>query len=312
MFDKIQTLSGYIHEYQKSLQEPEAYWSRIAETFFWRKKWDETLKWDFEKPEVKWFVNGKLNITENIFERRLFTSGFQPAIIWQPNDPDEKERILTYRELYEQTCQFANVLRAHGIKKGDRVAIYMPMVPEAVVAMLACARIGAIHSVVFAGFSAISLIDRINDCAAKIVLTSDGAYRGAKTIAVKAVVDEAVKSCPSVEKTIVLRRTGMDVHMQPGRDVWWDDAGKGVRGENQCEEMDSEDILFILYTSGSTGKPKGIVHTCGGYMVFTQFTFQNVFQYSAGDVFWCTADIGWVTGHSYIVYGPLLSGATTL
>jgi len=312
MFDKIQTLSGYIHEYQKSLQEPEAYWSRIAETFFWRKKWDETLKWDFEKPEVKWFVNGKLNITENIFERRLFTSGFQPAIIWQPNDPDEKERILTYRELYEQTCQFANVLRAHGIKKGDRVAIYMPMVPEAVVAMLACARIGAIHSVVFAGFSAISLIDRINDCAAKIVLTSDGAYRGAKTIPVKAVVDEALKSCPSVEKTIVLRRTGMDVHMQPGRDVWWDDAVKGVPVENQCEEMDAEDILFILYTSGSTGKPKGIVHTCGGYMVFTQFTFQNVFQYSAGDVFWCTADIGWVTGHSYIVYGPLLSGATTL
>lgn len=312
MFDKIQTLSGYIHEYQKSLQEPEAYWSRIAETFFWRKKWDKVLQWDFDKPEIKWFVNGKLNITENIFERRLYTIGDQPAIIWQPNDPDEKERILTYRELFELTCQFANVLRAYGIKKGDRVVIYMPMVPEAAVAMLACARIGAIHSVVFAGFSAMSLIDRINDCGARMALTSDGAFRGAKNIDMKAVVDEALESCPSVEKTIVLQRTGIATNMQPGRDIWWHDAVKGMPVENQCEVMDAEDMLFILYTSGSTGKPKGIVHTCGGYMVFTQFTFQNVFQYSAGDVFWCTADVGWVTGHSYIIYGPLLAGATSL
>lgn len=312
MFDKIQTLSGYIHEYQKSLQQPEAYWSRIAETFFWRKKWDEVVQWDFSIPEIKWFINGKLNITENIFERHLFTIGDQAAIVWQPNDPEEPERILTYRELYEETCRFANVLKANGIQKRDRVVIYMPMVPEAVVAMLACARIGAIHSVVFAGFSAISLVDRINDCTAKMVLTSDGNFRGAKNIPVKAVVDEALKSCPSVEKVIVLQRTGIEVSMQAGRDVWWQDALKDISNENSAEIMDAEDVLFILYTSGSTGKPKGIVHTCGGYMVFTQFTFQNVFQYSAGDIFWCTADVGWVTGHSYIVYGPLLAGATTL
>jgi acetyl-CoA synthetase len=312
MFDKIQTLSGYIHEYQKSLQEPEAYWSRIAETFFWRKKWDKVVEWDFEKPEVKWFINGKLNITENIFERHLFTKGDQPAIIWEPNHPEEEGRTITYRELYESTCQLANALSAQGIKKGDRVVIYMPMVPEAAMAMLACARIGAVHSVVFAGFSAISLSERINDCGAKLVLTSDGNFRGPKTIPIKPLVDEALRNCDTVEKVFVLKRTGMEINMQTGRDLWWHDAVEEMPKEHRAELMDSEDMLYILYTSGSTGKPKGIVHSIGGYMVFTQFTFQNVFQYSTGDTFWCTADVGWVTGHSYIVYGPLLAGATTL
>ncbi len=310
--DKIQTLSGYIHEYQKSVNEPEAFWSRIAETFFWRKKWDKVVSWDFHKPDIKWFVNGKLNITENIFERHLFTHGDHPAIIWEPNDPKDQNRIITLRELYEMTCQFANTMKRNGVKKGDRVIIYMPMVPEAAVAMLACARIGAVHSVVFAGFSSNSLADRINDCEAKMVLTSDGNFRGAKAIDVKGVVDEALEKSSTIEKVIVLKRTGTEVKMKPGRDVWWHEAIEGESKEHKAEEMDAEDMLFILYTSGSTGKPKGVVHTCGGYMVFSQYTFQNVFQYSAGDIYWCTADVGWITGHSYIVYGPLLAGATTL
>lgn len=312
MMDKIQTLSGYIHEYQKSVNEPEAFWSRIAETFHWRRKWNRIVEWDFHKPDIKWFVDGKLNITENIFERHLFTLGDHPAIIWEPNDPSEEGRVLSLRELYELTCQFANAMRKQGIGKGDRVVIYMPMVPEAAVAMLACARIGAIHSVVFAGFSSNSLADRINDCKARMVLTSDGNFRGAKAIDVKGVVDEALEKTSSVEKVIVLKRTGGPVNMKNGRDIWWHEALEGVSKENKAEEMDAEDMLFILYTSGSTGKPKGVVHTCGGYMVFAQYTFQNVFQYSAGDIYWCTADVGWITGHSYIVYGPLLAGATTL
>lgn len=312
MMDKIQTLSGYIHEYQKSVNEPEAFWSRIAETFHWRRKWNRIVEWDFHKPDIKWFVDGKLNITENIFERHLFTLGDHPAIIWEPNDPSEEGRVLSLRELYELTCQFANAMRKQGIGKGDRVVIYMPMVPEAAVAMLACARIGAIHSVVFAGFSSNSLADRINDCQARMVLTSDGNFRGAKAIDVKGVVDEALEKTSSVEKVIVLKRTGGPVNMKNGRDIWWHEAIEGVSKENKAEEMDAEDMLFILYTSGSTGKPKGVVHTCGGYMVFAQYTFQNVFQYSAGDIYWCTADVGWITGHSYIVYGPLLAGATTL
>ncbi len=312
MSNKIQTLSGYIHEYQKSVQQPEEFWARIAESFFWRKKWDKVVEWNFEGPDVQWFINGKLNITENILERHLFTLGDRPAIIWEPNNPEEDNRIITYRELYEQVCQFANVLKKQGVTKGDRVIIYMPMVPEAAVAMLACARIGAVHSVVFAGFSANSLADRINDSKAKLVLTSDGNFRGPKTIPVKAVVDEALASTSSIEKVIVLKRTGNEVTMQAGRDLWWHETLQGVSKENKAEEMDAEDMLFILYTSGSTGKPKGVVHTCGGYMVYTEYTFQNVFQYSGGDVYWCTADVGWVTGHSYIVYGPLLAGATTL
>lgn len=312
MSNKIQTLSGYIHDYQKSVQQPEAFWSRIAESFFWRKKWDKVVEWNFEEPNVKWFINGKLNITENILDRHLFTLGDHPAIIWEPNDPDEDNRILTYRELYEQVCQFTNVLKNNGIQKGDRVIIYMPMVPEAAIAMLACARVGAVHSVVFAGFSANSLADRINDCQAKMVLTSDGNLRGAKAIPVKEVVDDALKSSSSIEKVLVLKRTGTEVNMQSGRDVWWHEAIEGVSKENKAEEVDAEDMLFILYTSGSTGKPKGVVHTCGGYMVYTQYSFENAFQYSVGDIYWCTADVGWITGHSYIVYGPLLSGATTL
>jgi len=312
MSHKIQTLSGYIHEYQKSVLQPEAFWSRIAESFHWKKPWDETLSWDFEGPDVKWFVNGKLNITENIFERHLLTKGDKPAILWEPNDPNEEGRTITYRELHEVTNQFCNALEAQGIGKGDRVIIYMPMVPEAAVAMLACARIGAIHSVVFAGFSSSALADRINDCSAKAVLTSDGNFRGAKHIPVKAVVDEALEKTKTIEKVIVYQRTMDEVTMVTGRDIWWHEAIEGQSTAYQAQAMDSEDMLFILYTSGSTGKPKGVVHTTGGYMVYAQYSFENVFQYTQGDVYWCTADIGWITGHSYIVYGPLLAGATTL
>ena len=312
MSNKIQTLSGYIHEYQKSVQDPDNFWARIADSFYWHKKWDKVVDWNFDKPDVKWFVNGKLNITENLLEKHLFLQGDKPAIIWEPNDPDEAVRTITYRELYDMVCQFANAMKAQGVEKGDRVIIYMPMVPEAAVAMLACARVGAVHSVVFAGFSAKSLADRIEDCKAKMVLTADGNFRGSKQIPVKEVVDEAVEATNEVEKVIVLKRTGQEVTMKDGRDIWWHDAIEGVSKENKAEVMDSEDMLFILYTSGSTGKPKGVVHTCGGYMVYTSYTFQNVFQYNTGDVYWCTADIGWITGHSYIVYGPLLAGATTL
>jgi len=312
MSNKIQTLSGYIHEYAKSVQDPENFWGRIANSFHWQKPWDKVVEWDFEKPDVKWFLNGKLNITENIFERHLYTHGDRAAIIWEPNDPTEAGRTISYKQLYHQVSQFANAMKANGVGKGDRVIIYMPMVPEAAVAMLACARIGAIHSVVFAGFSSSALADRINDCKAKMVLTSDGNYRGAKAIPVKAVVDQALEKTSTIEKVIVYQRTGEDVTMKDGRDIWWHDAIEGQSTENKAEVMDSEDMLFILYTSGSTGQPKGVVHTCGGYMVYTNYSFENVFQYNQGDVYWCTADVGWITGHSYIVYGPLLAGATTL
>jgi len=309
---KIQTLSGYIHEYQKSVLNPDEFWARIAETFYWRKKWDKVVEWNFEEPKISWFVNAKLNITENIFERNLYTLGDTPAIIWEPNDPDEANRILTYRELYEEVCRFSNVLANYGISKGDRVIIYMPMIPETAIAMLSCARIGAVHSIVFAGFSAQSLADRIIDCDAKMVLTSDGNFRGNKTVEVKSVVDEALAKCSTVENVIVYKRTGTDVLMQENRDTWWHDAIDNIPVTHDAVEMDAEDMLFILYTSGSTGKPKGVVHTTAGYMVYTYYSFMNVFQYSQGDVYWCTADVGWITGHSYIVYGPLLSGATTV
>ncbi|MGY6523445.1 MAG: acetate--CoA ligase [Mongoliitalea sp.] len=311
MSDRIHTLSGYFYEYQKSVTEPENFWARIADSFHWKKRWDKVVKWNFEEPNVQWFVNAKLNITENIFEKNLFAYGDRTAIIWEPSEPGEDSRRISYQELYEQVCQFANVLLAKGIQKGDRVIIYMPMIPEAAVAMLACARIGAIHSIVFAGFSATALADRINDCQAKAILTTDGNFRGNKKIAVKALVDEALEKS-SVESVIVYKRTGQDVQMQEGRDFWWHNVIEGVSTTNKAEIMDSEDPLFILYTSGSTGKPKGVVHTTGGYMVYTKYSFENVFQYSPGDVYWCTADIGWITGHSYIVYGPLLAGATTL
>ena len=312
MNQKIQSLSGYLHEYQKSIHQPEKFWSRIASSFYWRKPWDRVLSWDFKGPDVRWFENAKLNITENIFEKHLFTHGDKTAIIWEPNDPNEEAIHLSYRELFEKTCQFSNALEAEGVKKGDRVIIYMPMIPEAAIAMLACARIGAVHSVVFAGFSSSALADRIEDCQAKMVLTSDGNFRGAKNIAVKAVVDEALEKTTCVETVIVCQRTKAEVQMKTGRDLWWHDVIKGQPVEHQAVTTDSEDLLFILYTSGSTGKPKGVVHTTGGYMVYSQYSFLNVFQYEQDDVYWCTADIGWITGHSYIIYGPLLSGATTL
>ena len=312
MSNKIQTLTGYFHEYAKSITNPEEFWSRIADSFHWQKRWDKIVEWDFDKPDIKWFTNAKLNITENIFEKNLFTLGDKPAIIWEPNEPNEANQIITYTQLFHKVNQFANAMKAKGVCKGDRVIIYMPMVPEAAIAMLACARIGAVHSVVFAGFSSNALADRINDCEAKMVLTSDGNYRGAKSIPVKAVVDGALEKTTTVENVIVFKRTGEEVTMKEGRDIWWHDAIEGQSIDHKAEVMDSEDMLFILYTSGSTGQPKGVVHTTGGYMVYTSYSFENVFQYDKGDVYWCTADVGWITGHSYIVYGPLLSGATTL
>ncbi|MDQ1772666.1 acetate--CoA ligase [Labilibaculum sp. A4] len=312
MIDKISTLGGYIHEYQKSVTKPEEFWSRIAESFFWKKKWDKILDWNFSEPKINWFTNGKMNITENIFERHLFTRGNQPAIIWEPNEQNDENRILTYNELFTEVKKFSNVLLQHGIKKGDRIAFYMPMIPELAIAMLACARIGAIHSIVFAGFSANSLADRIIDAEAKMVITSDGGYRGSKIIPIKEIVDEAVSTCPTVEKVIVVQRTNSEIAFDDRIDLWWHECMAGAEEYHEAETMDAEDTLFILYTSGSTDKPKGIVHTCGGYMVYTAYTFKNVFQYSDGDIYFCSADIGWITGHSYIVYGPLLNGATTM
>ena len=309
---RIKSLSDYFKKYELSEKDPESFWSEIAESFTWKKKWDKVLDWDFEKVNINWFQNAKLNITENIFERNLKERGDKTAIIWEPNDPSESPIHITYKELYEETCRFSNALRAKGIKKGDRVIIYMPMVPEAAIAMLACARVGAVHSVVFAGFSSTSLADRINDCQAKMVLTSDGNFRGSKTIQVKPVVDEALEKCSTIESVIVLERTKQNVEMIDGRDYWWHDCINQEPKVCDAEVLDSEDMLFILYTSGSTGKPKGVVHSSAGYMVYSAYTFQNVFQYDENDIYWCTADVGWITGHSYIVYGPLLCGATTV
>jgi len=309
---KINSFEEYKSQYQQSVENPEKFWENIANTFVWKKKWDKTLEWNFDEPNVKWFKNGKLNITENCLDRHLQTKGNQTAIIWEPNNPNDEVIKLTYAELHQKVCAFANVLKNNGAKKGDRICLYMPMVPELAIAVLACARIGAIHSVVFAGFSAKALADRINDASCNIILCSDEAYRGAKTIAIKEIVDEALTSCPSIEKNIVLKRTGAAVNMVEGRDVWWHDELTKVNTTCEAEEMDAEDELFILYTSGSTGQPKGVVHTIGGYMVYTNYSFQNVFQYNDNDIYWCTADIGWITGHSYIVYGPLLAGATTV
>ncbi len=309
---RITTLSDYFKKYEQSEKDPEKFWSDIADTFIWKKKWDKVLDWNFESVDIKWFKNGKLNITENIFERNLKERGDKTAIIWEPNDPNEPSIHLTYNELYEETCKFSNALRDKGVKKGDRVIIYMPMVPEAAIAMLACARVGAVHSVVFAGFSSTSLADRINDCQAKMILTSDGNFRGNKTIPVKPVVDEALEKCSTIESVIVLERTKQKVNMKEGRDYWWHDCISGISSECAPEILDSEDMLFILYTSGSTGKPKGVVHSSAGYMVYSAYTFLNVFQYDEDDIYWCTADVGWITGHSYIVYGPLLCGATSV
>lgn len=312
MTNKITSLAEYLEKYQESVANPEGFWEKIAEDYYWHKKWDKVLEWNFDEPNINWFQNGKLNITENIFERNLFMRKDQTAIIWEPNDPKDETVRLTYGELFEKVSQFSNALKNQGIKKGDRVTLYLPMIPELAIAMLACARIGAIHSIVFAGFSANALGDRIKDGTSNIVVTSDGGYRGTKTIPLKNIVDEALETCPTVEKVIVYKRTGEEIQMKEGRDIWWNDAIKDVSVDCKAEVMDSEDTLFILYTSGSTGKPKGVQHTTAGYMIFAEYTFKNVFQYSDGDVWWCTADIGWVTGHSYIVYGPLLAGATTV
>ena len=306
----------YRSAYKKSVDDPEGFWADVASSFFWRKKWDKVLEWNFKEPKIKWFINARLNITENCLDRHLGTLGSRPAIIWEPNDPEEHHRILTYRDLHFKVMQFANVLKNNGVKKGDRVCIYMGMVPELAIAILACARIGAIHSVIFGGFSAQSIADRLQDANAEFVITCDGAFRGNKEIPLKNVIDDALVQCRFVKKVIVLTRTRTPVSMIKGRDVWWEDEIKKVEtmGNPDCpaEEMDAEDMLFILYTSGSTGKPKGVVHTCGGYMVWTTYSFVNVFQYNSGDVHFCTADIGWITGHSYIVYGPLGAGATAL
>ena len=311
MINRINSLLEYCKEYQHSIDNPESFWEKQALHFHWRQKWDKVLEWNFDTPKIEWFKNGKLNITENALDRHLKKNPDQVAIIWEPNDPDEPPLKLTYAELHRRTCQFANALCSTGITKGDRVIIYMPMVVEAAIAMLACARVGAIHSVVFAGFSAHSLADRINDCQAKMVITSDGNFRGTKTISVKKLVDQAIELTQSIQTVVVLKRTGEKITMKPNRDVLWNDIVSNASFEHEPCIMDAEDPLFILYTSGSTGKPKGVVHTTAGYMVYTAYTFVNVFQYQQGEIYWCTADVGWITGHSYIVYGPLLAGATT-
>ena len=312
MINKINSFTEYNTAYQKSTENPEAFWAEIATTFSWKSKWDKVLDWEFNTPDVNWFVNGKLNITENCLDRHLVNKENDVAIIWEPNDPNENSISITYNELYKRVCEFANVLKLNGAKKGDRICLYMPMVPELAIATLACARIGAIHSVVFAGFSAKALADRINDADCNILLTSDGLYRGKKQLCLKDITDEALQHCPTIKSCIVLNRTNQSVQMKKGRDFWWHEELIKVDSTCIAEEMDSEDPLFVLYTSGSTGKPKGVQHHCGGYMVYAEYSFRNVFQYEDNDVYWCTADIGWITGHTYIVYGPLLAGATTL
>jgi acetyl-CoA synthetase len=309
----IKHLEEYFKVYRKSVREPEIFWCEIAEEhFLWRKRWDNVFSWDFKKPEIKWYEGAKLNITENCIDRHLNTKGDTTAIIFEPNDPKEKAQHITYNELSERVNKFANVLKEQGIKKGDRIAIYLPMIPELAISLLACARIGAIHSVIFAGFSSSALATRINDSECKMVITSDGSYRGQKTINLKGIVDEALKNTPSVESVLLVKRINSEITLKEGRDKWIQPLLDKASNVCEPEIMDSEDPLFILYTSGSTGKPKGMVHSSGGYMVYTAHTFKNIFQYRDGDVYWCTADIGWITGHSYIVYGPLANGATTV
>ncbi len=317
---QITSIEQYHEDYKKSVEEPEEFWGNVADNFYWRKKWDKVLEWNFKEPKVEWFQGGKLNITENCIDRHLETMGEKPAIIWEPNNPDERTRVVTYSRLHKRVCQFAQVLINNGVKKGDRVCIYMGMVPELAYAVLGCARIGAIHSVIFGGFSAQSIADRLEDAKAEFIVTCDGAYRGGKDIPLKSIIDDALIGNKTIKKVIVYTRTRTPVSMIKGRDVWWEDemdyALSQIEKNNivtmPAVEMDAEDPLFILYTSGSTGKPKGVVHTCGGYMVWTTYTFVNVFQYQPGDVHFCTADIGWITGHSYIVYGPLAAGATSV
>lgn len=313
---QIKSLDDYRQQYQQSIDDPAGFWAGIAEHFQWKQKWDNVLDWNFKEPKVEWFKGAKLNITENCLDRHLEKYGDYPAIIWEPNDPEEHHRILTYKKLYEKVCQFAHVLKNNGVQKGDRVCIYMGMIPELAIAVLACARIGAVHSVIFGGFSAQSIADRLYDAQAEYIVTCDGAYRGQKDIPLKSVIDDALIGNRTVKRVIVCTRTRTPVSMIKGRDVWWEDELKKIETlglhDFEAEPMDAEDPLFILYTSGSTGKPKGVVHACAGYMIYTNYTFVNVFQYQPGDIHFCTADIGWITGHSYILYGPLSAGATTL
>jgi len=317
---RINSFDEYKEAYQKSIDNPEQFWGEIAENFTWRKKWDKVLEWNFTEPKVEWFKGGKLNITENCIDRHLETMGEKPAFIWEPNHPEERVRVVTYNRLHKRVCQFAQVLKNNGVKKGDRVCIYMGMVPELTYAVLGCARIGAIHSVIFGGFSAQSIADRLDDAQSEFIVTCDGAFRGDKVIPLKSVIDDALIGNKTIKKVIVYTRTRTPVSMIKGRDVWWEDEMEFAEHQVEkngvvsfpAEEMDAEDPLFILYTSGSTGKPKGVVHSSAGYMLWTNYTFNNVFQYKQGQVHFCTADIGWITGHSYIVYGPLSAGATSL
>ncbi|MEY8020871.1 acetate--CoA ligase [Muriicola sp. SD30] len=309
----IKNLEEYFQLYRKSVREPENFWEEIAEEhFFWRKRWTNVMQWDFSKPEVKWFEGAKLNITENCLDRHLPARGDKTAIIFEPNDPGEEAQHISYNELHARVCRFANVLKSQGVSKGDRVCIYLPMIPELAIAVLACARIGAIHSVVFAGFSSQALAARINDCDCRLVITSDGSFRGAKTLNLKEIVDQGLETCKGVKTVLVVKRTGGEIEMKDGRDKWIAPLLDKASEDCEAEIMDAEDPLFILYTSGSTGKPKGMVHSSAGYMVFTAYTFKNIFRYRENDIYWCTADIGWITGHSYIVYGPLANGATTV
>lgn len=317
---QITSLAKYHEHYKKSVEDPESFWASVADNFMWRKKWDHVMDWNFAEPKVEWFAGGKLNITENCIDRHLKTMADKPAIIWEPNNPEERVRVVTYARLHKRVCQVAQMLVNNGVKKGDRVCIYMGMVPELAYAVLGCARIGAIHSVIFGGFSAQSIADRLYDAQADFIITCDGAYRGGKDIPLKSVIDDALIGNRTIKKVIVYTRTRTPVSMIKGRDVWWEDEMEHAESQIEkdgvvsfpAEEMDAEDPLFILYTSGSTGKPKGVVHTCAGYMIWTNYTFVNVFQYKPGDIHFCTADIGWVTGHSYIIYGPLSAGATSM
>ncbi|ESU24879.1 acetate--CoA ligase [Flavobacterium enshiense DK69] len=310
---KINNLEQYFKHYNKSIREPRKFWGKIAEeNFVWYQAWDKVVDFNMGEADVKWFVNAKVNITKNCIDRHLAKRGEKTAIIFEPNDPNEETLHISYNDLYSRVAKMANVLREQGIKKGDRVCIYLPMIPELAVAILACARIGAIHSVIFAGFSASAVTSRINDCECKMVITSDGGFRGNKTVDLKGIIDEALEKCPTVEKVLVVKRTHTAVSMKEGRDYWLQPLLYDAIPNNVAEIMDAEDPLFILYTSGSTGKPKGMLHTTAGYMVQTAYTFKNIFNHEDNDVFWCTADIGWITGHSYILYGPLLNGATTV
>jgi len=309
---RIKTFEEYKNKYKQSVEQPELFWSEVAEQFSWKKKWDTTLEWNFEEPKIEWFKGGRLNITENMLDRQLAENADKKAFLWEPNDPSGKAKSITYQDLHDEVCQLSNALRKLGLTKGDRVCIYMPMVIESIVAILACARIGAVHSIIFAGFSSQALADRINDAEAKVVITSDGLNRGNKQVELKPMVDVALENCPTVKHCIVLNVTNTKVNWNSNRDLNYHTLIENEEKMCPAEAMDSEDPLFILYTSGSTGKPKGVVHSCAGYMIYSAYSFQNVFQSEENDVFWCTADIGWITGHSYIVYGPLLSGVTSV